>query len=219
MEACKSLSLRSGARSGACAIDIDSCAEQALIRWSEQVQGQCSIVRRPHLEQACEASRLDLFDDLSRRCPRTSTGEYAISNYHSTGLTLSFSQFETDSNATIPLTLLARQDPVQDQILFYDDVALFEDELHDNGESIMNVRIVSLGLEEREGRMILISLCLQRVMPHCFFILQRLFLRVDNVLFRIRDVRIYHSFGTDTIVRETSGWEAKYSTVKSVRLQ
>ncbi len=41
------------------------------------------------------------------------------------------------------MDLLARQDPVLDQILFYDDVPLFEDELHDNGESIMNVRIVS----------------------------------------------------------------------------
>lgn len=40
------------------------------------------------------------------------------------------------------MALLARQDPVQDRILFYDDVPLFEDELHDNGESILNVRIV-----------------------------------------------------------------------------
>ena len=40
------------------------------------------------------------------------------------------------------MTLLSRQDPVLDQILFYEDVPLFEDELHDNGESILNVRIV-----------------------------------------------------------------------------
>lgn len=43
----------------------------------------------------------------------------------------------------IPMGLLARQDPVLDQIIFYDDVSLFEDELHDNGESVMNIRIVS----------------------------------------------------------------------------
>jgi hypothetical protein len=48
---------------------------------------------------------------------------------------------ETDS---IPMDLLARQDPVLDKIIFYDDVSLFEDELHDNGESVMNVRIVSV---------------------------------------------------------------------------
>lgn len=46
------------------------------------------------------------------------------------------------STSQIPMTLLARQDPILDQILFYEDVPLFEDELHDNGESILNARIV-----------------------------------------------------------------------------
>jgi type 2A phosphatase activator TIP41 len=98
----------------------------------------------------------------------------------------------------IPLKLLARQDPVLDRILFYDDVALFEDELHDNGESILNVRI--------------------RVMPHSLFILSRLFVRVDNVLFRIYDVRLYHEFGSDEVIRECSGFEADYDDVKAVSL-
>ena len=40
------------------------------------------------------------------------------------------------------MALLARQDPILDQIIFYEDVPLFEDELHDNGESILNARIV-----------------------------------------------------------------------------
>jgi type 2A phosphatase activator TIP41 len=53
-------------------------------------------------------------------------------------------QFTSASGSEIPMQLLARQDPVQDRILFYDDVPLFEDELHDNGESILNVRIVRL---------------------------------------------------------------------------
>lgn len=51
--------------------------------------------------------------------------------------------FHPSSSHSIPMTLLSRQDPVLDQILFYEDVPLFEDELHDNGESILNVRIVS----------------------------------------------------------------------------
>lgn len=42
------------------------------------------------------------------------------------------------------MQLLSRQDPVLDKILFYEDVPLFEDELHDNGESILNVRIVRI---------------------------------------------------------------------------
>ncbi len=104
--------------------------------------------------------------------------------------------FHTSSSHEIPLSLLARQDPVLDRILFYEDVALFEDELHDNGESTLNVRI--------------------RVMPHSFFILSRLFVRVDNVLFRIFDVRTYHEFGSNEVIRETSGYEADYDEVKAV---
>jgi type 2A phosphatase activator TIP41 len=58
----------------------------------------------------------------------------------------------------------------------------------------------------------------QRVMPHSFFILYRLFLRVDNVLFRIYDVRTYHKFGSGEVIRESSGMEADYDTIKSVSL-
>ncbi|OSX59425.1 hypothetical protein POSPLADRAFT_1059611 [Postia placenta MAD-698-R-SB12] len=93
---------------------------------------------------------------------------------------------------TIPLAELTRQDP----ILFYAEIPLYEDELHDNGSSHILVRI--------------------RVMPTCFFILSRFTLRVDNVLFRTYDTRIYHSFTSSLplVVRETSGWEAPYDWVK-----
>ena len=53
-------------------------------------------------------------------------------------------------------------------------------------------------------------------MPHSFFILYRLFLRVDNVLFRMYDIRIYHQFGSDEVVREICGMEADYEEIKSV---
>lgn len=55
-------------------------------------------------------------------------------------------------------------------------------------------------------------------MPTCFFILSRFTLRVDNVLFRTYDTRIYHSFASSPplIIRETSGWEAPYDRVKRV---
>jgi len=53
-------------------------------------------------------------------------------------------------------------------------------------------------------------------MPHSFFILSRLFLRVDNVLFRVHDVRIYHAFGSGEIIREVAGMEAGYDEVKAV---
>ena len=55
-------------------------------------------------------------------------------------------------------------------------------------------------------------------MPHSFFILSRLFVRVDNVLFRLYDVRTYHEFGSREIVREITGMEADYEAVKRVSL-
>jgi hypothetical protein len=55
-------------------------------------------------------------------------------------------------------------------------------------------------------------------MPHSFFILYRLFLRVDNVLFRMYDIRIYHAFESGEVVREIVGIEADYETIKGVRL-
>jgi hypothetical protein len=54
-----------------------------------------------------------------------------------------YQKFVPSTTHEIPITFLARQDPVLDQILYYADVPLFEDELHDNGESILNARIVS----------------------------------------------------------------------------
>ncbi|KAK7062107.1 TIP41-like family-domain-containing protein [Favolaschia claudopus] len=97
-----------------------------------------------------------------------------------------------DPAHTIPLAELTRPDP----ILFYAEVPLFEDELHDNGSSNVLVRI--------------------RVMPTCIFLLARFTLRVDNVLFRMHDTRIYHSFASKPplVVREISGWEAPYDRVK-----
>jgi TIP41-like family len=55
-------------------------------------------------------------------------------------------------------------------------------------------------------------------MPTCIFILSRFTLRVDNVLFRARDTRIYHSFASTPplVVREMRGWEASYERVKRV---
>ncbi|KAJ3735202.1 type 2A phosphatase activator TIP41 [Lentinula guzmanii] len=104
----------------------------------------------------------------------------------------------TEAKHQIPLAELTRPDP----ILFYAEIPLFEDELHDNGSSSLIVRI--------------------RVMPTCIFILSRFTLRVDGVLFRTFDTRIYSSLennlqGTE-VVRETTGWEAPYDIVKNVSI-
>jgi len=80
-----------------------------------------------------------------------------------------------------------------DAILFFDEVHLFEDELDDNGVSIMTAKI--------------------RVMPSCFLVLLRFWLRIDHVLFNIIDTRLYHQFGTPFVLREHQTREAKYQSV------
>lgn len=44
-----------------------------------------------------------------------------------------------------------------------------------------------------------------------FFVLLRFFLRVDGVLLRINDTRLYHEFNEDYIVREITSREVKVS--------
>ena len=77
------------------------------------------------------------------------------------------SKFRLDNDQKLPLDKLA----VHDKILFYDDMILFEDELADNGISILNVKI--------------------RVMNERLLLLSRFFLRVDDVLVRVYDTRIF----------------------------
>jgi type 2A phosphatase activator TIP41 len=93
----------------------------------------------------------------------------------------------------IPIELLKRRDP----ILFFDEVVLYESELDDNGISIYSAK-----LRVHEKRMLL--LC-------------RLFMRLDNVIVRIRDTRIYVDFETDEVIREYTAKEAAFDDVKRVR--
>lgn len=78
-----------------------------------------------------------------------------------------------------------------DPILWFSQVHIFEDELHDNGIADYSTKA--------------------RVMGNFWFMLVRFWLRVDGVLFRITDHRYYHEFGTQFIIRETTNkqgtWE------------
>ncbi|AOA63767.1 Type 2A phosphatase regulator [Komagataella phaffii CBS 7435] len=79
-------------------------------------------------------------------------------------------------------------------ILFFNDMILFEDELGDNGISLLNIKI--------------------RVMKDCLLILQRLFLRVDNVIFRVYDTRVYIDFEKLEVIREFKRLEASYQEIR-----
>ncbi|XP_077098048.1 TIP41-like protein isoform X1 [Siphateles boraxobius] len=84
----------------------------------------------------------------------------------------------------------------REQIKFFEDVLLFEDELHDHGVSMISVKI--------------------RVMPTSFFLLLRFFLRVDGVMIRINDTRLYHEAGRNHMLREFSTRESKISDLQHV---
>ncbi|GAA6023741.1 hypothetical protein JCM10207_000242 [Rhodosporidiobolus poonsookiae] len=91
----------------------------------------------------------------------------------------------------IPLAQLARTDI---PIFFFDEVPLFEDELGDNGIADATVRV--------------------RVNSTSFYVLARFFLRIDGVLFRLYDVRLFHAFNSGEIIRQTKGREAPYSLLR-----
>ncbi|PKY05326.1 TIP41-domain-containing protein [Aspergillus campestris IBT 28561] len=97
--------------------------------------------------------------------------------------------FEPTTQA-IPIELLKRPDP----ILFFDEVILYEDELADNGIAMLSCKI--------------------RVMPDRLLLLLRFFMRLDNVLFRLRDTRVYVDFDTLEVIREYQSKECDYEVVR-----
>ncbi|POS78097.1 type 2A phosphatase activator TIP41 [Diaporthe helianthi] len=89
----------------------------------------------------------------------------------------------------IPLELLKRRDP----ILFFDEVVLFESELDDNGVSVFS--------------------CKLRVMEQRMLLLCRLYMRLDGVVVRVRDTRVYVDFDKDEVIREYTAKEDNYENV------
>ncbi|THD20656.1 Type 2A phosphatase activator TIP41 [Fasciola hepatica] len=95
----------------------------------------------------------------------------------------------------LDMELLQRRDP----ILFYADTTLYEDELGDNGVSILNVKF--------------------RAMKSGFFLLQRFFLRVDSGLVRCFDTRLQWRASDNYLIRavrqaESSVWTSEMTGIK-----
>lgn len=92
---------------------------------------------------------------------------------------------EVPTTERIDMSKLTSRDP----IYFYQDLCLFEDELSDHGVAKLSVKI--------------------RVMRSNLFVLLRFFLRVDQVLIRMNDTRLYWEQGTEYILREYAEREHK----------
>uniref|UniRef100_UPI00398E42F0 TIP41-like protein n=1 Tax=Pristiophorus japonicus TaxID=55135 RepID=UPI00398E42F0 len=84
----------------------------------------------------------------------------------------------------------------REQIMYFEEVLLFEDELHDHGVSMLSVKV--------------------RVMPSSFFVLLRFFLRVDGVLIRTNDTRVYHEADKNYLLSEYSSRESNISALQNV---
>ena len=97
------------------------------------------------------------------------------------------------SDKAIPLELLKQPDP----IIFFDDVMLYEDEMADNGITLLS--------------------CKLRVMPARLLLLCRFFMRLDNVLVRMRDTRVYVEFATGEVIREYVAKEENYEVLRQVK--
>jgi type 2A phosphatase activator TIP41 len=95
----------------------------------------------------------------------------------------------------LDMELLRRRDV---PILHFEDFPLYEDDLHDFGDSVVRVRL--------------------RVMPSCFFVLLRHSLRVDGLLIRQHDTRLFHKFGTPHLLRARRLGEASLEPIPKVKL-
>jgi len=78
-----------------------------------------------------------------------------------------------EANSGIDMQLLTDQ---TQPILYFDDVNIYEDDMHDNGYVSLRCKI--------------------RVMPTCVFVLLTLFVRVDLVLVRVKEIRYFCKFNT-----------------------
>ncbi|KAK1558976.1 hypothetical protein Q3G72_008986 [Acer saccharum] len=99
-----------------------------------------------------------------------------------------------DCEEKIDMVSLASKEP----ILFFDEVVLYEDELADSGVSLLTVKV--------------------RVMPSCWFLLLRFWLRVDGVLMRLRDTRMHCAFddsASPVILRESCWRETTFQALSA----
>lgn len=96
----------------------------------------------------------------------------------------------TAAKDPIRTDLLSRPDP----ILFFDAVDLYEDELADNGIALLSIKV--------------------RVMPERLLLLSRFFLRLDGVIVRIRDTRVYIEHASNKVIRQYTAKEEQYEPVQ-----
>lgn len=173
---------------------LDTLEQESLLKvsyhkeWLESRKTKATAVSSKLIEKsertAKENGNTKPHDPIEGEGLRPYDWTYSI-NYK--GTVHNFNFVPTDKE--MPVQKLLRPDP----ILFFDELVLFEDELGDNGISLLTTKI--------------------RVMPTCLLLLSRFFLRIDNVIFRVRDTRIYIDFDSNLVLREYKEQEGSYDDV------
>jgi type 2A phosphatase activator TIP41 len=116
-------------------------------------------------------------------------------------------KIQEDPKAKINTEMLQRREPIQ----YYRDIRLFDDELDDNGMATLHVKT--------------------RVMPSCYLVLLRYFLRVDrgkndlyiwffssfSVKVKLCDCRVFHKFGSNEVIREYTEKSAEWTYLTNTR--
>lgn len=97
---------------------------------------------------------------------------------------------DAEAGMEIPLARLGRDNP----ILHFGEIYLYEDDLGDQGYCCDSLRY--------------------RVMNDCFYVLHRYYLRVDEVIVRIFDTRLFHSYDSDFVIREFQYKESTYDELR-----
>eukprot|EP01130_Rhizamoeba_saxonica_P015491 TRINITY_DN6963_c0_g1_i3.p1 TRINITY_DN6963_c0_g1~~TRINITY_DN6963_c0_g1_i3.p1 ORF type:complete len:105 (-),score=10.38 TRINITY_DN6963_c0_g1_i3:29-343(-) len=64
--------------------------------------------------------------------------------------------------------------------------------------------------------MVNVTYCCKRVMPECYFVLMRYGLRVDGVIYRIKDTRICHVYSEDCVKIEYRSQEGAFADVERI---
>ncbi|PSC73022.1 TIP41 isoform X1 [Micractinium conductrix] len=96
----------------------------------------------------------------------------------------------------IDRALLTSRDP----ILYYDELPLYESELDDHGSSKVLLKV--------------------RVMPRCWYVLLRFWLRVDHVMVRLRETRVFCRFDAPPaaaarLLREVRHHEGTFAALRA----
>lgn len=99
-----------------------------------------------------------------------------------------------DTTEQMDRSLLTQREP----ILFFDEVILYESELDDNGTCQLSVKV--------------------RVMPKCWYVLLRFWLKVDGLLVRLRETRLFCAFSKEAqephVLREVKHCEGTFQELR-----